>query len=102
MLYVLDPKVDLACHVISRTSPYGQFQNTDTSILQTVRLVPEKLKFIYNIYLCNREASVIRYRVVKSMSKPYESCTVPKVYKQFKVIPSIALRIPSAHNFMRD
>ena len=42
----------------SQTSRYGHLYNTDTSLLRTVRLVPEMPKISYIAYLYNTDTSV--------------------------------------------
>ena len=45
-------------HRYSQTSRYGHLYNTDTSVIRTVRLVPEMPKISYTAYLYNTDTSV--------------------------------------------
>ena len=47
---ILDLWIGLRVEVLySLTSPYGHLHNTDTSLLRTVRLVPEMPKIIHSL-----------------------------------------------------
>ena len=85
----------------SLTSPYGHPHNTDTSLLRTVRLVPEMTKIIHSLplqygHLCKADSWFcpfgVRFKDV-SLYKLKTCCLIQRIRNETDSIPDIFLDV---------